>query len=63
MTVLTTSIGVDLGWKSDKNHSGVVVARGSLEGVELIACSNGLAALEGVLDYVATRHGEYGRRD
>ena len=55
MTVLTTFIGVDLAWKSDKNRSGVVVARGSVDGVELIACSNGLATLEGVLDYVA-RH-------
>ena len=55
MTFLTTFIGVDLAWKSDKNHSGVVVARGSADGAELIAYSNGLATLEGVLDYVA-RH-------
>jgi predicted RNase H-like nuclease len=52
MTALTTFIGVDLAWKSDKNHSGVVVAKGSLDEVALTACSNGLATLDGVLDYV-----------
>lgn len=52
MTIHTTFIGVDLAWQSDKNHSGVVVARGSVDGAQLIACSNGLATLEGVVAYI-----------
>jgi len=52
MSAITNFIGVDLAWKSDKNHSGVVVGKGSLDGVELTACSNGLATLDGVLEYV-----------
>jgi predicted RNase H-like nuclease len=52
MSSHTTFIGVDLAWKSDKNHSGVVIAHGSVDGMELIACSNDLARLEDVLEYV-----------
>lgn len=52
MTDITTFIGIDLAWKSDKNHSSVVVARRSVGKTELIGCSKGLATLEAVFDYV-----------
>lgn len=58
MNALTTFIGVDLAWKSDKNHSGVIVMRGTLEGAEIIASSNGLATLSGVLEFVITHSTE-----
>jgi predicted RNase H-like nuclease len=55
MPRLTTFIGVDLAWSSDKNHSGIVVLRGSSKGAELVSFSEGIATLDGVVNYV-TEH-------
>jgi predicted RNase H-like nuclease len=48
----TTFIGVDLAWQSAKNHTGVAVARGDVQGATLVAYSDGLSSLEAVLEYV-----------
>ena len=49
---VTTFIGVDLAWRSSKNHSCVAVARGGKSGAELIHYSVGIYTLRGVLDCV-----------
>lgn len=59
MSCHTTFIGVDLAWKSDKNHSGLAVAHGSREGMELIACSKEPATLDGILEYVIAHTTEH----
>lgn len=51
-SALTTFIGVDLAWQSDKNHSGIVVSRGSEEGLTIVACSKGITTLDAVLDCI-----------
>ena len=50
-----TFIGIDLAWQSDKNHSGIVVARGDANGAMAIEASSGITKLDGVADFVA-RH-------
>jgi predicted RNase H-like nuclease len=42
-------IGIDLAWQGDKNHSGVTVLRGDLNGLTVKEFSAGLSALSDVL--------------
>jgi predicted RNase H-like nuclease len=47
-----TFIGVDLAWQSDKNPSGIVVARGSISGAALVYCSSDITPLQNVVDCI-----------
>lgn len=48
----TTFIGIDLAWQSDKNHTGIVVARGDESGATADVASAGIASLDGVVAFV-----------
>lgn len=48
----TTFIGIDLAWQSDRNHSGIVVARGDDSGATAHFASAGIATLDGVARFV-----------
>lgn len=50
--MITTFIGIDLAWQSDKNHSGVAVLRGGNNGARLFSYSTGLTTLMEVANYV-----------
>jgi predicted RNase H-like nuclease len=52
MAITTTFIGVDLAWKSEGNHSGIVVARGDARGATMEAYSVGVSSLEAVQEYI-----------
>jgi predicted RNase H-like nuclease len=45
-------LGVDLAWKSDRNHSGCVVLEGDQTGVELHGVSTGLTSLADVEGFI-----------
>ncbi len=50
---MTTFIGIDLAWQSEKNHTGIAVLSEGDQGLELIDYSMGsLKTLQGVVDYV-----------
>ena len=48
----TTFIGIDLAWQSDKNHSGIVVARGDDSGATAERASAGVSSLDALLAFV-----------
>lgn len=48
----TTFIGIDLAWQSDKNHSGIVVARGDDSGATAERASAGISSLDAVASFV-----------
>ena len=52
MNEFTTFIGVDLAWRSGRNPSGIVVARGGRSGAELVDCSSDIACLQDIIDYI-----------
>ncbi|HXI14537.1 MAG TPA: DUF429 domain-containing protein [Thermoanaerobaculia bacterium] len=49
---ITTFIGIDLAWQSDKNHTGIVVARGDDSGAIADVASEGIASLEAIVAFV-----------
>ena len=51
--LIPTFIGIDLAWKSDRNHTGAAVFRGNEKGVELTTPPCGLNRLTDVLAFVA----------
>lgn len=48
----TTFIGIDLAWQSDKNHTGIVVARGDDSGATAERASAGVTSLRAVVAFV-----------
>jgi predicted RNase H-like nuclease len=50
--MISTFIGIDLAWQSDKNHSGIMVMEGDKNGAEIISYSKGITNLEGVINYI-----------
>lgn len=51
----TIFIGIDLAWQTDKNNSGIAVARGDARGAVLVDHSEGIQSVEGVVEYVLSR--------
>jgi predicted RNase H-like nuclease len=49
----TTFIGVDLAWKSDRNHTGAAVFRGGVQGVQLVSLSDSIATFQAVHEFVS----------
>jgi predicted RNase H-like nuclease len=52
MTGQTTFIGVDLAWKSDRNHTGIAVLRGDRGLAQLVAVSEPIRALAEVVEFI-----------
>jgi len=53
MTMATqTFIGLDLAWKVDANHSGIVVLYGDAPGVHLKVISEGIDSQDGVVQFI-----------
>ena len=50
--MITTFVGIDLAWQSDKNHSGIVVARGDDSGATAERASAGVSSLDAVVAFV-----------
>lgn len=53
-----TFIGVDLAWRSEGHHSGIVVLRGDGAGASLVAASTGIESVEAAAEYVERYAGE-----
>lgn len=51
MTV--TFIGVDLAWRSNRNHTGIAVTRGELDGARLVESSDGIKSLDAASEFIA----------
>lgn len=47
-----TFIGVDLAWRSDRNHTGIIVTRGGTDGARLVASSNGIKSLSAATAFI-----------
>ena len=47
-----TFIGIDLAWQSDKNHTGIVVARGDDRGATAEVASAEIESLQGIVRFV-----------
>lgn len=56
---VTTFVGVDLAWQSERNSTGIAVARGEAAVAELTDVASGIAGLDAVLTFIdshATDH-------
>lgn len=51
-------IGVDLAWRSERNHTGAAVLAGDRGGAELVALADPIHTLEGVRQFIACHSGE-----
>ncbi len=49
----TTFIGIDLAWKTEKNHTGMAVLREANSGVELISYSHDMFSSQGIEAYLS----------
>jgi len=49
---LITFIGVDLAWQSERNATGIAVARGDAGGAELIDVASGIRGLDAVVGFI-----------
>ena len=48
-----TFIGVDLAWRGDRNHTGIVVTRGDEDGARLVSYSVGITSILSAAHFVA----------
>lgn len=55
MVNTSTFIGVDLAWRSDRNHTGAVVLQGDRRSAQLFAVSEPIRTLQGVRSFI-TKH-------
>lgn len=55
---MPTFIGIDLAWRSDRNHTGAAVLSGDRNGARLVAVADPIHRLEGVRQFVASQSGE-----
>jgi predicted RNase H-like nuclease len=53
MDAAVTFIGVDLAWRGDHNHTGIVITQGDLNGARLVAYSDSISSLAAATAYVA----------
>lgn len=51
---MPTFIGIDLAWRSDKNHSGAAVLQGDWNGVAIQSVSDGIKTLKEVQSFIET---------
>lgn len=49
---MTTFVGIDLAWQSERNTTGIAVARGDATGAELVEAAAGIAGLDQIVAFV-----------
>ena len=49
---MTTFIGIDLAWQTEKNHTGAAAFRGDADCVEFLALSSGIGSTAAILDFL-----------